>query len=279
MKLLRFGETGQEKPGILDEQGKIRDASSLVSDWNGDTLDPGKLASLSGVDNLPEVDDGVRIGSCIARPGKIIAIGLNYVDHAEETNSPIPKEPIVFMKANTSFCGPFDNVIIPRGSTKTDWEVELGIVIGKKARYIEEANSLDYVAGYCVVHDVSEREHQLEKSGQWVKGKSHDNFSPTGPWLVTKDEVGDVNNLSMWLDVDGERRQTGNTSTMIFNAQHLVYYLSQFMTLEPGDLITTGTPPGVGMGMNPQVFLKAGQKVTLGVDKLGEQTQDVVDAS
>lgn len=278
MKLVRFGSAGNERPGILDEQGQVRDASGLVPDWNSETLQPAQLAALPDSTNLPEAPADSRLGACVARPGKIIAIGLNYADHAAETGAAVPKEPIVFMKATTSFCGPNDQVIIPRNSTKSDWEVELGVVIGTKARYIEQADALAHVAGYCVVNDVSEREHQLERGGQWVKGKSHDTFSPTGPWLVTTDEVADPQNLRLWLKIDGQIRQDGNTKTMIFGVAEVVAYLSQFMTLEPGDLITTGTPPGVGMGAKPPTYLTAGMKIKLGIEGLGEQAQDVVAA-
>lgn len=279
MKLVRFGNAGAEKPGIVDAEGNIRDASGVVSDWDATTLLPAQLATLADPATLPLAPENSRLGACIARPGKIIAIGLNYADHAAETGAEVPSEPIVFMKATSSYCGPFDPVIIPRNSTKTDWEVELGVVIGTPARYVDEANALDHVAGYCVVNDVSEREHQLERKGQWVKGKSHDNFSPTGPWLVTKDEVPDPQNLKLWLEVDGERVQDGNTSTMVYGVAHLVSYLSQFMTLETGDLITTGTPPGVGHGMQPERYLSAGQTIKLGIDGLGEQEQQTIAAS
>lgn len=278
MKLLRFGEAGKEQPGILDADGKIRDASSLVNDWSNEALAKSELAEIasSDISELPVVATGSRIGPCVPRPGKIICIGLNYSDHAAETGAKMPKEPIIFMKSTTSFQGPNDPIIIPRGSTKTDWEVELGVVIGETARYVEEKDALDYVAGYCVIHDLSEREHQLERSGQWVKGKSHDTFCPTGPWLVTTDEITDPQNLDLWLDVDGVRKQTGSTKTMAFGVATLVSHLSQFMTLEPGDLISSGTPPGVGMGCNPPEFLKPGQTVRLGVEGLGEQTQQVI---
>ena len=278
MKLVRFGEPGQEKPGILDKEGAVRDASALAPDWNAATLEQALAAAVDPA-SLPAAPADARLGSCVARPGKIIAIGLNYEDHAKETGAPIPAEPIVFMKASTSFCGPFDNVIIPRSSTKTDWEVELGVVIGKRARYVEEADALAHVAGYCVVNDVSEREHQTERGGQWVKGKSHDNFCPTGPQLVTCDEIADVQNLAMWLELDGKMRQQGSTKTMIFGVAHIVAYLSRFMTLEPGDLITTGTPPGVGMGCKPPEYLRAGMRIRLGIEGLGEQAQDVVAAA
>lgn len=275
MKLIRFGEPGAEKPGLLDDAGGPRDASSLVPDWSGEHLQPERLAALPDPTTLPAAPDGVRLGPCMARPGKIIAIGLNYSDHAKETGAELPKEPIIFMKATTSYSGPYDPVLLPRGSTKTDWEVELGVVVGKTARYVEEKDAAGYIAGYCVVHDVSEREHQIERCGQWVKGKSHDTFSPTGPWLVTADEIADPLKLRLWLEVDGKMRQDGNTSTMAFGPVFLVSYLSQFMTLEPGDLITTGTPPGVGMGCKPPEYLQAGMRVKLGVEGLGEQEQEI----
>lgn len=275
MKLIRFGEPGAEKPGLLDDAGGARDASSLVPDWSGEYLLPERLAALPDPTTLPEAPAGVRLGPCMARPGKIIAIGLNYSDHAKETGAELPKEPIIFMKATTSYSGPYDPVLLPRGSTKTDWEVELGVVVGKTARYVEEKDAAGYIAGYCVVHDVSEREHQIERCGQWVKGKSHDTFSPTGPWLVTADEIADPLKLRLWLEVDGKMRQDGNTSTMAFGPVFLVSYLSQFMTLEPGDLITTGTPPGVGMGCKPPEYLQAGMRVKLGVEGLGEQEQEI----
>lgn len=275
MKLIRFGEPGAEKPGLLDDAGSARDASSLVPDWSGEHLLPERLAALPDPTTLPEAPAGVRLGPCMARPGKIIAIGLNYSDHAKETGAELPKEPIIFMKATTSYSGPYDPVLLPRGSTKTDWEVELGVVVGKTARYVEEKDAAGYIAGYCVVHDVSEREHQIERCGQWVKGKSHDTFSPTGPWLVTADEIADPLKLHLWLEVDGKMRQDGNTATMAFGPVFLVSYLSQFMTLEPGDLITTGTPPGVGMGCKPPEYLQAGMRVKLGVEGLGEQEQEI----
>jgi 2,4-diketo-3-deoxy-L-fuconate hydrolase len=279
MKLLRFGPPGSEKPGLLDAQGQIRDLSGHLADITPDALAPASLAKLSAMDptSLPLVEGSPRYGVPVKGAGKFIAIGLNYADHAAESNMPIPKEPIVFTKAITSLCGPNDTVIIPKGSVKSDWEVELGIIIGTKAQYVDEAQALDHVAGYCVVNDVSEREWQIERGGTWDKGKGCDTFGPTGPWLVTKDEVGDVQSLGMWLDVNGKRMQTGNTKTMIFGAATLVSYVSQFMTLMPGDIITTGTPPGVGMGLKPEpVFLKPGDIITLGIEKLGEQRQDVV---
>jgi 2-keto-4-pentenoate hydratase/2-oxohepta-3-ene-1,7-dioic acid hydratase in catechol pathway len=279
MKLLRFGPLGAEKPGLLDADGHIRDLSGVLADITPDALSPASLATLAALDptSLPLVEGNPRHGVPVKNPGKFIAIGLNYADHAAESGMPIPKEPIVFTKAITSLCGPNDTVVIPKDSKKSDWEVELGIIIGTKAQYVDEITALDYVAGYCVVNDVSEREWQIERGGSWDKGKGCDTFGPTGPWLVTKDEVGDVQDLSMWLDVNGERRQTGTTKTMIFGAATLVSYVSQFMTLLPGDIITTGTPPGVGMGLKPTpVFLKPGDVMTLGIEKLGEQRQDVI---
>ena len=278
MKLLRVGEKGKEKPAILDGDGKIRDISSHVSDLNPDNLNFETISKIQSVDtsSLPEISPGQRVGSCITSPGKFVAIGLNYSDHAAEVGAEIPKEPIMFMKATSSMCGPNDDVEIVSGSKKLDWEVELGIVIGKEAKHISEDQSQDHILGYCLVNDVSEREWQIEKMGQWVKGKSHDTFGPTGPYLVTKDEIKDINNLKMMLDVNGERMQTGNTSTMIFNVDIIVSYVSKFMSLQPGDIITTGTPPGVGMGRKPQVFLKAGDQMKLSIENLGEQNSKVV---
>ena len=278
MKLLRYGPAGQEKPGILDRDGVLRDLSGLVDDIAGETLSPAGLAKLRALDpaNLPIVAGNPRLGPCVGRVGKFVAVGLNYSDHAAETGAKVPDEPILFMKATSSIVGPNDTVVIPRGSRKTDWEVELAIVIGSRASYVDEARALDHVAGYCVVNDVSEREFQAERGGQWTKGKSADTFGPMGPWLVTADEIADVQALDMFLDVSGTRRQTGSTRTMIFGVRHLVHYISQFMTLHPGDVITTGTPPGVGLGMKPPKFLKAGDVVTLGIDGLGEQRQKVV---
>lgn len=279
MKLLRYGPLGSEKPGLLDKDGHIRDLSGVVADITPAELSPAALAKLAAIDpaSLPLVEGQPRYGVPVSGAAKFIAIGLNYADHAAESGMPIPKEPIVFTKAITSLCGPNDTVVIPKGSVKSDWEVELGIVIGTKAQYVDEASALDHVAGYCVINDVSEREWQIERGGSWDKGKGCDTFGPTGPWLVTKDEVGDVQNLSMWLDVNGKRMQTGTTKTMIFGAATLVSYVSQFMTLMPGDIITTGTPPGVGMGMKPApLYLKPGDVMTLGIEKLGEQRQDVV---
>ena len=278
MKLLRVGEKGKEKPAILDGDGKIRDISSHVSDLNPHNLNFETISKIQTVDtsSLPEISSDQRIGSCITSPGKFVAIGLNYSDHAAEVGADIPKEPIMFMKATSSMCGPNDDVEIVSGSKKLDWEVELGIVIGKEAKHISESQSQDHILGYCLVNDVSEREWQIEKMGQWVKGKSHDTYGPTGPYLVTKDEIKDINNLKMMLDVNGERMQTGNTSTMIFNVDIIVSYVSKFMSLQPGDIITTGTPPGVGMGRKPQVFLKAGDEMKLSIENLGEQNSKVV---
>ena len=278
MKLLRVGEKGKEKPAILDGDGKIRDISSHVSDLNPHNLNFETISKIQSVDtsNLPEISSDQRVGSCITSPGKFVAIGLNYSDHAAEVGAEIPKEPIMFMKATSSMCGPNDDVEIVSGSKKLDWEVELGIVIGKEAKHISESQSQDHILGYCLVNDVSEREWQIEKMGQWVKGKSHDTYGPTGPYLVTKDEIKDINNLKMMLDVNGERMQTGNTSTMIFNVDIIVSYVSKFMSLQPGDIITTGTPPGVGMGRKPQVFLKAGDQMKLSIENLGEQNSKVV---
>ena len=278
MKLLRVGEKGKEKPAILDGDGKIRDISSHVSDLNPHNLNFNTISKIQSVDTsrLPEISSDQRIGSCITSPGKFVAIGLNYSDHAAEVGADIPKEPIMFMKATSSMCGPNDDVEIVSGSKKLDWEVELGIVIGKEAKHISEDQSQDHILGYCLVNDVSEREWQIEKMGQWVKGKSHDTYGPTGPYLVTKDEIKDINNLKMMLDVNGERMQTGNTSTMIFNVDIIVSYVSKFMSLQPGDIITTGTPPGVGMGRKPQVFLKAGDQMKLSIENLGEQNSKVV---
>ena len=275
MKLLRFGEMGQEKPGILDSNGKIRDLSGHISDINGETINKDGLNKISSIDqmSLPIVPEGIRLGACVGDIGKFLCIGLNYSDHAAESGMPVPKEPILFSKATSAVVGPNDDVEIPRNSVETDWEVELGIIIGKKAKYITEENVEEYIAGYCVVNDVSEREFQLKKEGQWTKGKSCDTFGPTGPYLVTKDEIPDVQNLNMFLDVNGKRMQNGSTKTMIFSANYIVYYLSQFMSLNPGDVIATGTPPGVGGGMKPPVFLKAGDKMKLGIEGLGEQNQ------
>ena len=278
MKLLRIGEKGKEKPGALDNNGKIRDISSHINDLNPSNLNFNTISKIQSTDlsNLPEISSNERIGSCIVNPGKFVAIGLNYSDHASETGAAVPTEPIMFMKAPSSICGPNDDVEIVAGSKKLDWEVELGIVIGKDAKHISENQSQDHILGYCLVNDVSEREWQIEKLGQWVKGKSHDTYGPIGPYLVTKDEIKDVNNLNMMLDVNGERMQTGNTSTMIFNVDIIVSYVSKFMSLQAGDIITTGTPPGVGMGMKPQQFLKTGDTMKLSIENLGEQNSKVV---
>jgi 2-keto-4-pentenoate hydratase/2-oxohepta-3-ene-1,7-dioic acid hydratase in catechol pathway len=280
MKLLRYGAPGREKPGLLDASGTIRDLSGTVPDIGGDVLLPESIARLQKLDpsTLPAVGGTPRIGPCVAGVGKFICVGLNYSDHAAESGMKVPAEPIIFMKATSSIVGPDDEVEIPRGSEKTDWEVELGVVIGKTAKYVDEQNAMDYVAGFCVVHDVSERAFQLEGTGQWVKGKSADTFGPIGPWLVTPDEVPDYHDLDMWLEVDGKRYQNGTTRTMVFGVPYLVSYLSKFMSLRAGDIISTGTPPGVGHGMKPPVYLRAGQEVRLGVARLGEQRQRVVAA-
>ena len=279
MKLLRVGQKGSEKPAILDKDGKIRDLSSHIHDLNPDTLNFKTISGLQKLDlsSLPELSSSDRIGSCVSKPSKFIAIGLNFSDHAAETGADVPSEPITFMKATSSINGPNDNIEIVPGSKKLDWEVELGIVIGKETKHISEEKSQDHILGYCLVNDVSEREWQIEKMGQWVKGKSHDTYGPIGPYLVTKDEISDINNLNMSLDVNGTRMQTGNTNTMIFNVNYIVSYLSKFMSLQPGDVITTGTPPGVGMGMKPQQFLKAGDTIRLSIDNLGEQNSKVVE--
>ena len=277
MKFLRYGETGQEKPGLLDADGNIRDLSAHVSDLSGAVLSPETLAKLGSLDvnALPKVEGNPRLGPCVAGTGKFICIGLNYADHAAESGMAVPPEPVIFMKATSAIVGPNDDLLIPRGSEKTDWEVELGIVIGKTAKYVSEDDALDYVAGYCTLHDVSERAFQIERAGQWTKGKSCDTFGPTGPWLVTKDEVADPQDLKMWLTVNGETMQDGSTKTMVYGVRHLVSYLSQFMSLQPGDIISTGTPPGVGMGMKPPRYLKAGDVVELGIEGLGTQKQNV----
>tara|TARA_B100000513_G_scaffold195207_1_gene125382 strand:+ start:208 stop:1050 length:843 start_codon:yes stop_codon:yes gene_type:complete len=278
MKLLRIGSNGNEKPAALDKNGKIRDISSILSDLEPRTLNFKNISRLqeTNLSDLPEISSNERIGSCVANPGKFIAIGLNYSDHAAETGAEPPTEPIVFMKATSCISGPNDNIELVSGSKKLDWEVELGIVIGKEAKHIKENQSQDYILGYCLVNDLSEREWQIEKMGQWVKGKSHDTYGPIGPYLVTKDEISDVNNLNMSLDLNGIRMQTGNTNTMIFNVDKIVSYVSKFMSLQPGDIITTGTPPGVGMGMKPQQFLKAGDELKLNIDNLGEQNSKVI---
>ena len=281
MKLLRYGPPGAEKPGLLDNEGRIRSLDDFVQEIDGETLSPIKLAELAEIDpeTLSIVHGEHRIGPCVARPLNFICIGLNYADHAAESGLPLPKEPIIFIKSLSAYCGPNDDVKIPRGSLKTDWEVELGIVIGTKASYVSEEDALDHVAGYCVINDVSEREYQIERGGTWDKGKGCDTFGPTGPWMVTKDEIPDPQALTMWLDVDGERMQNGTTATMIFGVKTLVSYVSQFITLHPGDIISTGTPPGVGMGKKPNpIYLKAGQTIKLGISGLGEQTQKTIDA-
>ena len=277
MKLLRIGSLKKEKPVVLDKDGKYRDLSSHIEDLNPNSLNFETFSKIQGLDHssLPEISKTERIGSCISRPGKFIAIGLNFSDHAAETGAKPPTEPIMFMKATSSICGPNDNIEIVSGSKKLDWEVELGVVIGKNAKHISEDQSQDHILGYCLVNDVSEREWQIEKMGQWVKGKSHDTYGPIGPYLVTKDEIKDINNLNMSLDVNGNRMQTGNTSTMIFNVDTIVSYVSKFMSLQNGDIITTGMPPGVGMGKKPQVFLKEGDKIRLSIDGLGEQNSKV----
>jgi 2-keto-4-pentenoate hydratase/2-oxohepta-3-ene-1,7-dioic acid hydratase in catechol pathway len=279
MKLLRYGPPGQEKPGVLDRDGAIRDLSGIVPDIAGDVLSSAGLERLRSVDpsTLPRVEGDPRIGPCVGQVGKFICIGLNYSDHAAESGMAVPPEPIIFMKATSAICGPNDGIEIPRASEKTDWEVELGIVIGKSAKYVDEAQALEHVAGYCVVNDVSERSFQIERSGQWTKGKSADTFGPIGPWLVTRDEIPDPQSLHMWLEVDGNRYQNGSTETMVYGAAFLVSYLSQFMSLQPGDVIATGTPPGVGMGMTPPVYLRAGNRVRLGIEGLGQQEQLVRD--
>jgi len=275
MKLLRHGPAGLEKPGAVDAGGKVRDLSGLVTDIDLRDLTPQRLAELAQVDltALPEVPSGVRLGPCVAPIGKVVCIGLNYSDHAAESGMPVPTEPILFLKPSSAVCGPNDDVQIPRGSRKADWEVELGVVIGRRAKYVEEGDALDHVAGYWVVNDVSEREFQLERQGQWDKGKAHDTFAPIGPWLVTSDEIPDPQALSMWLEVNGRRFQGGSTRTMVFGVRELVAYVSRFMTLEPGDVISTGTPPGVGMGQKPPVYLGAGDVMRLGIEGLGEQRQ------
>jgi len=280
MKLLRFGERGSERPGILGRDGRIRDLSAVIDDIAGDALTPEVLARLRALDpeSLPLVEGGPRIGACVGNVGKFICIGLNYSDHAAETGATVPTEPVVFGKWTSAICGPNDDIEIPRGSQKTDWEVELGVVIGRGGRYIEEADSLDHVAGYCVINDVSERAFQLEGTGTWDKGKGCDTFGPIGPWLVTADEVPNPQALRMWLEVDGHRYQDGSTSTMVFGVRFLVSYLSRFMSLRPGDVISTGTPPGVGLGQKPPVYLRAGQTMRLGIEGLGEQLQRTVQA-
>jgi ureidoglycolate lyase/2,4-diketo-3-deoxy-L-fuconate hydrolase len=277
MKLLRYGPAGHEKPGLLDAGGRLRDLSAVVPDIAGPHLLPESLERLRHLDAaaLPLVDGSPRIGPCVGQVGKFICVGLNYSDHAAESNMPVPAEPILFMKATSSIVGPNDDIILPRGSEKTDWEVELGIVIGSPGKYVAQSDALAHVAGYCVVHDVSERAYQLEGTGQWVKGKSADTFGPIGPWLVTTDEVPHPGDLRLWLEVDGSRRQDGSTKTLIFGVEYLVSYISRFMSLQPGDVISTGTPPGVGHGQKPPVYLRAGNHVRLGVESLGEQRQRV----
>lgn len=276
MKLVRYGQPGAERPGLIDAQGDLRDLSGIVSDIAGDVLTDLSRLAAQDPKTLPLVDGRPRLGSCVSGTGKFICIGLNYSDHAAETGHAIPSEPVIFMKATSAICGPDDDVMIPRGSQKTDWEVELGVVIGKPAKYVSQADALAHVAGYCVINDVSERAFQAEREGQWTKGKSCDTFGPVGPWLVTPDEIGDPQSLDMWLDVNGVRRQTGSTRTMVYGVAHLVSYLSQFFTLQPGDVISTGTPPGVGLGMSPPTYLKPGDVVTLGIEGLGTQRQTFV---
>jgi 2,4-didehydro-3-deoxy-L-rhamnonate hydrolase len=280
MKLVRYGAIGQEKPGLIDKSGQLRDLSAHLKDLTGEAYAPASLAKLAALDpaSLPAVSGKPRIGAPVGGLPKFIAIGLNYSDHAAEVGMQIPAEPIIFMKANNSLCGPNDAVEKPRGSTKLDWEVEIAVIIGTRAKYVSEADALNYVAGYCVCNDVSERNFQIERLGQWTKGKSHDTFGPLGPWLVTKDEIPNVQKLSMWLDVNGKRCQTGSTATMIFGIAKIVSYLSEFMTLLPGDIITTGTPPGVGAGMKPPKFLNVGDVVTMGIEGLGEQRQEIIAA-
>jgi 2,4-diketo-3-deoxy-L-fuconate hydrolase len=281
MKLLRFGAPGAEKPGVLDAEGRVRDLSAHVTDIAGDTLLPERMAELRALEisTLPVVagtpQEDLRLGPCVGRTGKFICIGLNYADHAEEAGMDIPPEPVIFGKWTSAICGPDDAVEIPRGSEKTDWEVELGIVIGRGGKYIDEADALSHVAGFCVVNDISERDYQLNRAGTWDKGKGNDTFGPIGPWLVTPDEVEDYNGLHMWLDVDGKRYQDGSTATMVYKVPHLISYCSQFMSLQPGDIISTGTPPGVGMGQTPPVYLKGGETMRLGIEGLGSQTQAV----
>ena len=280
MKLVRYGTIGQEKPGLIDKSGQLRDLSDHVKDLNGEAYAPASLAKLAGLDTakLPAVSGDPRLGAPVTGISKFVAIGLNYVDHAKETGNQIPAEPIFFLKANTSLSGPNDPVEKPRGSTKLDWEVEIAAIIGTRAKYVAEADALNHIAGYCVCNDVSERNFQIERLGQWTKGKSHDTFGPLGPWVVTKDEIADVQKLPMWTDVNGKRCQTGSTATMIFGITKIVSYLSEIMTLMPGDVIATGTPPGVGMGMKPPKFLNVGDVVTLGIEGLGEQRQEIIAA-
>jgi len=278
MKLLRFGNAGKEQPGILDEYGDIRDLSQYIADFDGLGISAENLEKISDLDlsSLPKVQGNPRIGPCVTGTGKYVCIGLNYSDHAAEAGMEVPAEPIIFMKASSAICGPNDDIIIPRGAEQVDWEVELGLVIGKQAKYVNEDEALDYLSGYCVLNDVSEREYQLHRSGQWTKGKSCDTFGPVGPWLVTTDEIPDPQNLNLWLDVNGERMQTGSTNTMVFNVAFIISYLSKFMTLHPGDIIATGTPPGIGNGFTPPRFVKAGDKIQLGIEGLGQQQQTYV---
>ncbi len=278
MKLVRYGTSGREHPALLDAAGGLRDLSAVIDDINGVTLVADSLAALRAIDplSLPLVPETPRIGPCVGSVGKFLCIGLNYSDHAAETGAAVPVEPVLFMKATSAICGPNDNIVLPRSSEKTDWEVELGVVIGREAKYVSEADALSHVAGYCVVNDLSERAFQLEGTGQWVKGKSADTFGPIGPWLVTADEVPDPQNLSLWLEVDGHRYQNGSTATMVFGVAHLISYVSRFMSLQPGDIISTGTPPGVGLGQKPPVYLRPGKVVTLGIAGLGAQCQHVV---
>jgi 2-keto-4-pentenoate hydratase/2-oxohepta-3-ene-1,7-dioic acid hydratase in catechol pathway len=280
MKLVRYGAKGAEKPGLIDKSGQLRDLSAHIRDLDGDAYSPASLKKLAEIDpaSLPTVGGNPRLGAPVTGISKFVAIGLNYVDHAKETGAAIPTEPIFFLKANTALSGPTDPVEKPRGSTKLDWEVEIAVIIGSRAKYVSEADALSHVAGYCICNDVSERNFQIERLGQWTKGKSHDTFGPLGPWLVTKDEIPNVQSLSMWLDVNGTRRQTGSTSTMIFSIAKCISYVSQFMTLLPGDVVTTGTPPGVGTGMKPPQYLSVGDVVSLGIEGLGEQRQQIVEA-
>jgi 2,4-diketo-3-deoxy-L-fuconate hydrolase len=280
MKLVRYGTVGQERPGLIDKSGQLRDLSAYVKDLDGEAYSPASLAKLAAVDpaSLPAVNGKPRLGAPVTGISKFVAIGLNYSDHAKETGNAIPTEPIFFLKANTALSGPNDPIEKPRGSTKLDWEVEIAAIIGSSAKYVSETDALNHVAGYCICNDVSERNFQMERLGQWTKGKSHDTFGPVGPWLVTKDEIPDVQKLSMWLDVNGKRRQTGSTATMIFSMAKCISYISQFMTLRPGDIVTTGTPPGVGTGMKPPQYLNVGDVVTLGIEALGEQRQEIIAA-
>ena len=280
MKLLRYGPAGHEKPGMLDAKGAIRDLSQIVGDLAGTHLAPAALDKLRALDpaSLPLVSGTPRIGPCVGKVGKFVCIGLNYADHAAESGMAVPTEPVIFMKATSAICGPNDDTEIPRTSVATDWEVELGVVIGSQAKYVSEADAMNHVAGYCTINDLSERDFQTKRQGQWTKGKSCDTFGPIGPWLVTRDEIADPQNLKMWCDVDGKRYQNGSTKTMVYGVRHLVHYLSQFMSLQPGDIISTGTPPGVGMGVKPNpVYLRAGNRVRLGIDGLGEQDHRMVD--